>query len=94
MHLFSLTGSLYFPIDLLRQLPGPRCVWKEPGRAGTVRYLNGEHAGLRGAQWRGTARFAVPGRRRQPNKGNIIPCAGEGMTWTHTQNSSAVLRAL
>lgn len=37
--------------------------------------------------------FAVPARHRQPNKGNIIPCAGEGLTWTRLQNSSAVLRA-
>lgn len=35
-----------------------------------------------------------PGRGRQLNKGNIIPCAGEGMTWTHMQNSPAVLRAV
>lgn len=35
-----------------------------------------------------------PGRGRQLNKGNIIPCAGEGMTRTHMQNSPAVLRAV
>lgn len=40
MHLFSLTGSLYFPIDLLQRLLRPRCV-EAVGRSA----LCGTHTG-------------------------------------------------
>lgn len=63
MHLFSLTGSLYFPIDLLQRLLRPQCV-EAVGHSARCGTRTGSSV-----QGEGSARL---------NKGSTVPRAGVG----------------